>query len=147
MQETPMNRLVRASMLTLPALFLCSLAAAQDVTCAVQAPAQIVPGQPFDVVVNRVPGYPGTWFSPTIVLKLTYPTNAGWAYRQVDTRTIPKMGPIRMEATLMAPYYLYPDPSGGFVPGGTVQVVAVVREPAGDRFVNSICTTSTIVSP
>jgi hypothetical protein len=129
------------------ALLLSTPVFAQDVTCAVLAPPQIVPGQPFEVVVSRVPGYPGTWFSPTIVLKLTYPTNAGWVYRQVDTRTIPKMGPIRMEATLMAPYSLYPDPSGGFVPGGTVEIVAIVREPAGDRFVNSICSATTIVSP
>lgn len=122
-------------------------ATADDVECTIFPPAEIVPGQAFDVRVSRVPGYPGGWFSPTLYLRVGYPTNAGWSYVQQDVRTVPKMGVIRLDATLFAPTSLYPDPSGGLVAGGPVSIVAIVREPAGDTYINTVCSADTVVSP
>lgn len=111
--------------------------------CTLFAPDVIFPGDTFDVRVSRVPGYPGGWFSPTIRLEVNYPTNAGWAYKQIDQRTIPKVNIIRADATLFAPSNVYPDRSGGFVAGGIVSITAVVSEPTTGRPIRTVCTTTT----
>ncbi|TGD74760.1 hypothetical protein E4634_06050 [Mangrovimicrobium sediminis] len=118
----------------------------QAAECTIFTPDTVTPGQPFDVRVSRVPGYPGGWFSPTLILKVDYPTNAGWAYSQREQRTVPKMGVIRLDATLLPPYSLYPDTLGGLLPGGSVGFTAIVREPSGGTYVNTICTGSSVVS-
>ncbi len=117
------------------------------VSCTIFPPAQVVPGQPFDVRVSRVPGYPGSWFSPTVRLKIRYPTEPGWSYEQDVKKTIPKIGAIRTDFSLLAPYSIYPDPQAGFVAGGTVSMLAVVLEPTTGGTRRTICTASTIISP
>ena len=116
-----------------------------DATCAIFAPDQIFPGQSYDLRVSRVPGYPGGWFSPTFFIEVSYPTEPGWVYNQNEERTIPKMGMIRADFTLQAPYSIYPDSLGGFVPGGTVNIVAKVVEAGKGKVAKTLCTaTSTI---
>ena len=120
-------------------------AASSDATCALFAPNQIFPGQNFDLRVSRVPGYPGGWFSPTFYIEVSYPTEPGWVYNQNEERTIPKMGVIRADFTLRAPYAIYPDTQGGFVSGGTVKIVARVAEGGRGKAAKVLCTaTSTI---
>jgi len=113
-------------------------------SCTVFAPDQIIPGQNFDLRVSRVPGYPGGWFSPTFSINMTYPTQPGWEYSQSEDRTIPRMDVIRADFTLRAPNSLFPDPNGGFVTGGTVNIVVVVTE-ASSRGKQSriLCTATT----
>lgn len=120
-------------------------AATKDATCAIFAPAQIFPGQSFDLRVSRVPGYPGGWFSPTFYIEVTYPTEPGWVYNQSEERTIPKMGLIRADFTLQAPYSIYPDSLGGFVPGGTVKIVARVVEAGKGKAARTLCTTTSTI--
>lgn len=76
------------SVAAIAAALLVPAAPALAADCAVYGPNVIVAGQTFDIRVSRVPGYPGSWFSPTIRLEINYPTNAGWSYKQIDTRTI-----------------------------------------------------------
>jgi hypothetical protein len=116
-----------------------------DVTCAVFPPPQIVPGESFEVRVSRVPGYPGSWFAPTVVLRLSYPTETGWAYEDTVSKTIPKMGVIRTDFALSAPLSLYPDPQGGLVPGGTVSIVAIVVEATVPTPRRTLCTASSVI--
>jgi hypothetical protein len=120
-------------------------AATADANCTIFAPDQIYPGQNFDLRVSRVPGYPGGWFAPTFYIEVSYPTEPGWVYNQGEQRTIPKMGVIRADFTLQAPYSIYPDSQGGFVPGGTVKIVAKVVEGSKGKAAKTLCTaTSTI---
>ncbi len=116
-----------------------------DATCAIFAPAQIFPGQSYDLRVSRVPGYPGGWFSPTFYIEVTYPTEPGWVYNQNEDRTIPKMGITRADFTLQAPYSMYPDSLGGFVPGGTVNIVVKVVEGGKGKVVRTLCTTTSTI--
>ncbi len=130
----------------LQGMALAADAQTQDVSCTIFPPAQIVPGQDFDLRVSRVPGYPGGWFSPTILIKLTYPTQPGWAFSQTEQKTIPKMGAIRTDFSLKAPFSLYPDPLGGFIPGGTVNILAIVVEPTTGAPRKTLCTGSTTIA-
>lgn len=128
-----------------PTLSAAAEAADADVTCAVFPPAQIVPGQNFEIRVSRVPGYPGGWFAPTITVRVAYPTESGWAYEQRNSLTIPKMGVIRADLSMFTPFSLYPDPQGGFVSGGTVKIIAIVTEPTVPVERKTLCTAATIM--
>lgn len=120
-------------------------ATAADVTCTVFPPAQIVPGENFDIRVSRVPGYPGSWFAPTITVRVTYPTESGWAYAQSNSLTIPKMGAIRADISMFIPFSIYPDPQGGFMSGGRVKILAIVTEPTVPVESKTLCTATTIM--
>lgn len=125
------------------------VAIAQSATesgCAVFAPAQIVPGQDFDVRVSRVPGYPGGWLWPTVLIRVAYPTNPGWRSVQTDQKTVPKMGVIRTDFTLKASSALYPDPMGGIVRGGTAYILAIVSEPTTGDPIRTLCTASAVIA-
>lgn len=62
------------------------------VTCAVFPPQQIVMGQPFSVKVVRVPGYPGSWFSPYFTVEVDYPTAGNAEFTQTEELHIAKYG-------------------------------------------------------
>lgn len=118
--------------------------AATEVECTIFPPAQIFPGQTFDLRISRVPGYPGGWFAPTFITRVTYPTTGGWEYTQIEKRTVPKTNVIRVDETFYAPYSLYPDPDAGFVPGGIVNITVMVRDQGADQ---QICTAQSVISP
>jgi len=63
-----------------------------NVTCAVFPPAEIVLGEPFRVKVVRVPGYPGSWFSPYFTVEVDYPTTGGEEFVQTEELHIAKYG-------------------------------------------------------
>jgi hypothetical protein len=122
-------------------------APAKDAGCAVLLPSAINAGQPYTVKVVKVPSYPGSWFSPTIIVDVNYPTMADKVIADSREQTMQKFNVTYALATFTVPDAFDPVTSQAvMVSGGSAEVTATVREPINKKkFRETTCTASVTV--
>ena len=118
-----------------------------DVGCAVLLPSAINTGLPYKVKVVRVPSYPGGWSRPTVTIDVVYPTTPDHVIGDTREQTILRHNVTYALATFTAPEAFDPDTSlPVIVAGGTVNVMATVKEPINKRkFKETTCSATTVV--
>lgn len=99
----------------------------EPASCEVLVPGNLNPGDMFDVTVVRVPGYPGQFFAPTVMVELIAPVDDGGdgpnSYSQVVTQSFDLGESNRTQTTMWLPQLLNPDFDADVV------VIATVLQP------------------
>jgi len=131
--------IIRTLLMSVCAALLVPLSAAakppEPAGCQLIVPDFAQQGMEFEVIVARVPRFPGQWFSPTVTVEIFIPTGSTSplvpdVYSQSITQTFLGLGGANVATAV---FYVPTPASLGWGISGEVHVVATVSEPVNGR--------------